>query len=88
MNGVPASAATGLIRELEGLERGWYAGAVGWVDGRGDGELAVALRCGLLWEDGARLYAGAGLLRGSDPDSELAETRLKLEALLRALLAG
>jgi salicylate biosynthesis isochorismate synthase/menaquinone-specific isochorismate synthase len=88
VNGVPASAAAGLIRELEGLERGWYAGAVGWVDGRGDGELAVAIRCGLLWEDGARLYAGAGLLRGSDPDSELAETRLKLEALLRALLAG
>jgi isochorismate synthase EntC len=70
------------------LERGWYAGAVGWLDGHGDGELAVAIRCGLLWEDGARLYAGVGLLPDSDPDSELAEARLKLEALLGALLAG
>jgi isochorismate synthase len=88
VNGVPASVAAGLIRELEGLERGWYAGAVGWLDGHGDGELAVAIRCGLLWEDGARLYAGVGLLTDSDPDSELAEARLKLEALLGALLAG
>jgi isochorismate synthase EntC len=67
------------------MERGWYAGAVGWIDGRGDGEFAVALRCGLLWEDGARLYAGSGMMPDSDPAAELAETELKLRALLGAL---
>ena len=64
------------------MERGWYAGAVGWTDGRGDGEFAVALRCGLLWEDGARLYAGVGVMPDSDPARELEETELKFKALL------
>ncbi|HZV50119.1 MAG TPA: isochorismate synthase [Candidatus Dormibacteraeota bacterium] len=85
VGGAPSEAARPLIRELEGMERGWYAGAVGWIDARGDGELAVAIRCGLLWEDGARLYAGAGIMPGSDPESELEETRMKLQALLGAL---
>jgi salicylate biosynthesis isochorismate synthase len=83
--GRPREAALALIDELEGMERGWYAGAVGWVDARGDGEFAVALRCGLLWEDGARVYAGVGLMPDSDPSAELAETELKLQALLGAL---
>ena len=85
VGGWPRAAADSLIDELEGMERGWYAGAVGWMDGRGDGELAVALRCGLLWEDGARLYAGVGVMPDSDPARELEETELKFKALLTAL---
>lgn len=84
--GAPPAAAARLIRELEGMERGWYAGGVGWIDGRGDGELAVAIRCGLLWEDGARLYAGNGVMPDSDPETELRETELKLQALRGALV--
>jgi isochorismate synthase len=86
VGGWPRAAADILIDELEGMERGWYAGAVGWIDGRGDGELAVALRCGLLWEDGARLYAGVGVMPDSDPARELEETELKFKALLTALV--
>jgi isochorismate synthase len=85
VGGWPRAAADTIIDELEGLERGWYAGAVGWIDGRGDGEFAVALRCGLLWEDGARLYAGVGVMPDSDPARELEETDLKFKALLMAL---
>ncbi|HSS62613.1 MAG TPA: isochorismate synthase [Candidatus Limnocylindrales bacterium] len=86
VGGWPREAADLLIDELEGMERGWYAGAVGWMDGRGDGELAIALRCGLLWEDGARLYAGVGVMPDSDPARELDETELKFSALLTALV--
>ena len=85
VGGWPVEPALRIIDELEAMERGWYAGAVGWMDGRGDGEFAVALRCGLLWEDGARLYAGNGMMPDSDPAAELAETELKLRALLGAL---
>ena len=85
VSGAPLPAARRLIAELERIERGWYAGAVGWVDGRGDGELAVAIRCGLLCEDGARLYAGNGIMPNSDPEEELEETRPKLRVLLGAL---
>lgn len=85
INGEPADRATQLIRELEGMERGWYAGAVGWLDGRGDGELAVAIRCGLLSLDAGRLFAGNGIMPGSDPATELDETETKLRALLGAL---
>jgi salicylate biosynthesis isochorismate synthase/menaquinone-specific isochorismate synthase len=86
VGGWPRDAADALIDELEGMERGWYAGAVGWIDGRGDGEFAIALRCGLLWEDGARLYAGVGVMPDSDPARELEETDLKFKALLTALI--
>jgi salicylate biosynthesis isochorismate synthase/menaquinone-specific isochorismate synthase len=86
VGGWPRVAADRLIDELESMDRGWYAGAVGWVDARGDGELAVALRCGLLWEDGARLYAGVGVMPDSDPARELEETDLKFKALLSALV--
>ena len=85
INGEPADRATRLIKELEGMERGWYAGAVGWLDGRGDGELAVAIRCGLLSLDTGRLFAGNGIMPGSDPATELDETETKLRALLGAL---
>ena len=85
VGGWPRESANSLIDELEGMDRGWYAGAVGWIDAKGDGEFAVALRCGLLWEDGARLYAGVGVMPDSDPARELEETELKFKALLMAL---
>ena len=85
VGGWPRDRADALIDELEAMDRGWYAGAVGWMDSRGDGEMAVALRCGLLWEDGARLYAGVGVMPDSDPARELEETELKFKALLTAL---
>jgi isochorismate synthase len=85
VGGWPRAAADTLIDELEAMERGWYAGAVGWIDANGEGEFAVALRCGLLWEDGARLYAGVGVMPDSDPARELEETELKFKVLLNAL---
>jgi isochorismate synthase EntC len=85
VGGWPREVADVLIDDLEAMERGWYAGAVGWMDARGDGEFAVALRCGLLWEDGARLYAGVGVMPDSDAARELDETELKFKALLTAL---
>jgi salicylate biosynthesis isochorismate synthase len=87
VGGEPRSVATPLIPALEGLDRGWYTGPVGWTDATGDGEFCVALRCALLHENVARCYAGNGIVRDSDPASELAETEIKLQALL-PLLAG
>ncbi|MEZ5156993.1 MAG: isochorismate synthase [Solirubrobacterales bacterium] len=76
-----------LIAELEELDRGWYAGPVGWMDAVEDGEFCVALRSALLRDRTAHLYAGAGIVADSDPASELAETEIKLGALL-PLIAG
>lgn len=84
--GTPTGAALSLIRELEQLDRGCYAGPVGWVDARGDGEWAVALRCAEVEGSRARLFAGAGLVGGSDPEAEWDETQRKLEAMLVALV--
>ena len=85
VGGEPRDAATELIPALEGIDRGWYAGTVGWTDPGGDGEFCVALRCALLRGSLARLYAGCGIVRDSDPAAELAETEVKLAALLPAL---
>jgi salicylate biosynthesis isochorismate synthase/menaquinone-specific isochorismate synthase len=85
VGGEPRARATELIPALEGLDRGWYSGAVGWTDGTGDGELCVALRCALLRGPEARLYAGCGIVGASDPAAELTETEIKLGALLPAL---
>jgi isochorismate synthase len=87
VGGEPREKAVGLIPALEGLDRGWYAGTVGWTDTTGDGEFCVALRCALLRGAVARLYAGCGIVADSDPAAELAETEVKLGALL-PLLAG
>jgi salicylate biosynthesis isochorismate synthase/menaquinone-specific isochorismate synthase len=87
VGGEPAEPALRQIPALEGLDRGWYSGPVGWVDGAGDGEFCVALRCALLRGGVARCYAGNGIVRDSDPAKELAETEIKLQALL-PLLAG
>jgi salicylate biosynthesis isochorismate synthase/menaquinone-specific isochorismate synthase len=85
--GEPLRVAAPLIPALEGLDRGWYAGPVGWTDATGDGEFCVALRCALLRGDVARCYAGNGIVRDSEAPRELAETEVKLAALL-PLLAG
>jgi isochorismate synthase len=87
VGGEPLSRVAALIPALEGLDRGWYAGPVGWADATGDGEFCVALRCALLRGNVARCYAGNGIVRDSDPRAELAETEVKLQALL-PLLAG
>jgi salicylate biosynthesis isochorismate synthase/menaquinone-specific isochorismate synthase len=87
VGGEPAARALELIPALEGLDRGWYAGPVGWVDATGDGELCVALRCALLRGSVAHCYAGVGVVRDSEPAAELAETELKLQALLPLLAA-
>jgi isochorismate synthase len=86
--GSPTAAALALIDELEPFDRGAYAGPVGWVDASGDGEFAVALRCALLHGDHATLYAGAGIVRDSDPSAELDETERKFLAFLEALRWG
>jgi isochorismate synthase len=87
VGGEPMAVAAPLIPALEGLDRGWYAGPVGWTDVNEDGELCVALRCALLAGRVARCYAGVGVVRDSDPAAELAETEVKLQALL-PVLAG
>jgi isochorismate synthase len=85
VGGEPHRTAAPLIPALEGLDRGWYAGPVGWTDANEDGEFCVALRCALLRGAEARLYAGVGVVRDSDPAAELAETEVKLGALLPVL---
>jgi isochorismate synthase len=83
--GLPREASLELIREHEPFSRGWYAGPIGWIDAEGGGEFAVALRSALLRGDVASLYAGCGIVPGSDPDREYAESQLKLQAMLWAL---
>jgi menaquinone-specific isochorismate synthase len=85
VGGEPRESATTVIGELERMDRGWYAGPVGWMDSTEDGEFCVALRSALLRDREAHLYAGVGIVAGSDPASELAETEVKLEALLPLL---
>ncbi len=85
VGGVPTSGAVQFIRAEEPAERGWYASPIGWFDAKGDGEFAVGLRSGAIVDNRAYLYAGSGIVRDSDPASEYAETRLKLETLCAAL---
>ena len=82
VGGEPGPDAVAMIAELERLDRGWYAGPVGWTDATEDGEFCVALRSALLRDRTAHLFAGAGIVVDSDPAAELAETELKLDALL------
>ena len=83
--GTPTDKALEMIREIERHDRGRYAGPIGWLDGSGDGEFAIALRCGLVSGSSVRLYAGAGLVEGSRPDDEFEETEIKLKPMLQAL---
>lgn len=85
VGGTPREAAVALIAELESMDRGRYAGPVGWVDAEGDGELGVALRCAQLDGRYARLYAGCGIVAESDPDTEVREAAAKLLAVREAL---
>ena len=85
--GTPTERAMAVIRDIEGMDRDRYAGPVGWFDARGDGEFGIALRCALIDPDTkqARLFAGCGIVSGSDPASELAESQAKLVPMRDAL---
>jgi salicylate biosynthesis isochorismate synthase/menaquinone-specific isochorismate synthase len=85
VGGEPWPAAAASIAELERMDRGWYAGPVGWMDATEDGEFCVALRSALLRDRDAHLFAGVGIVAGSDPAAELDETEVKLQALLPLL---
>jgi isochorismate synthase EntC len=85
VGGTPREVASDWIRSREPVARGWYAAPVGWFDLDGNGELAVAIRSGVLAGNRAHLWAGAGIVAGSDPERELAETELKFRAMLGAL---
>ncbi len=85
VGGTPRSAALEAIAELEGMDRGRYAGPVGWFDARGNGEFGIALRCAELSGARARLFAGCGIVAASLPEDELEETRVKLLAMQRVL---
>ncbi len=82
VGGEPWPPAERAIAELEGMDRGWYAAPVGWMDATEDGEFCVALRSALIRDREAHLFAGVGVVAGSDPAAELAETEVKLQALL------
>lgn len=83
--GYPTEPARGVIHELEGYDRGLFTGLVGWCDAEGDGEWAVTIRCAMVEEDRATVFAGAGIVAGSEPDAELAETTAKLGTMLNAM---
>ncbi len=85
VGGYPREAALAAIRQEERLDRGWYAGPVGWLDAGGEGEFAVAIRSGLVSGREASLFAGCGIMGDSDPDAEYAEAWLKLRPMLSAL---
>lgn len=87
LGGTPTEAALELIRRLEG-DRGWYAAPLGWLDHEGDGEFSVAIRSALLQRDQATLFAGSGIVEGSDVQREFEETELKFQPLLKALGEG
>jgi salicylate biosynthesis isochorismate synthase/menaquinone-specific isochorismate synthase len=85
IGGEPRDRALELIAELEGIDRGWYTGPVGWMDAAEDGEFCVGLRSALLRDREAHLFAGCGIVADSDPSAELQESELKFEALLPLL---
>ena len=90
VGGTPTREAVALIAQIEGMDRERYAGPVGWMDARGDGEWGIALRCGQLDPidpSKIRLYAGCGIVAGSDPEAEVAESSAKFEPM-RAALSG
>ena len=85
VGGTPSDVALGVLAELEPMNRGRYTGPVGWVDARGDGEWGIALRCAQLDGPTARLFAGGGIVAGSDPDDEVLEAQAKLLPMREAL---
>jgi isochorismate synthase len=85
VGGFPRQPALAYMRKHERLDRGWYAGPVGWIDPAGNGEFAVALRSGLIDGNRATLFSGCGIVADSQPESEYAESCLKLQVMLRGL---
>ncbi|MFJ3231479.1 isochorismate synthase MenF [Streptomyces sp. NPDC086787] len=85
LGGHPRAESLSWLRDHEGLDRSWYAGVVGWADAAGQGQFAVAIRSALLDGSSASLYAGVGLVAGSDPEAEYAETCAKLRPMMSAL---
>jgi menaquinone-specific isochorismate synthase len=85
VGGTPTALAVEVIRELESMDRERYAGPVGWIDADGNGEWCIALRCAQLDGNRARLFAGGGIVAGSDPAAELAETHAKFRPMRAAL---
>ena len=88
VGGTPTAAAVRLISEIEGMDRGRYAGPVGWMDTTGDGEWGIALRSAEVSGDTVRLFAGCGIVADSDPEAELAEAQAKLVPVRDSLAAG
>jgi menaquinone-specific isochorismate synthase len=88
VGGTPTSEAVALIAEIEGMQRGRYAGPVGWMDTTGDGEWGIALRSAEIAGNTVRLFAGCGIVADSDPEAELAETQAKLVPVRDSLAAG
>ena len=87
MCGTPKPVADMMIADLEHMDRGRYAGPVGWMDASGDGEWGIALRSAMVTESGVRLFAGCGIVASSDPEAELAESDAKLVPMRTALAA-
>ena len=87
VSGHPLKRANELRLKYESFDRGWFAGPIGWLDILGSGEFRVALRSGLINEKGSTLFAGAGVVNGSDPERELIETDMKLKAMLDHIIA-
>ncbi|HEY8531767.1 MAG TPA: chorismate-binding protein, partial [Limnochorda sp.] len=85
VGGAPKEAALQLIRRLEGWDRGWYAGPLGWVDPQGNGAFAVALRSGVMRGREAHLFAGCGIVGASRPEEEYREWQIKWRPMLAAL---
>ena len=83
--GTPPALAKATIQYLEGYDRAKFCGAVGWMDAEGNGEWVVTIRCGVIKQNSIRLYAGAGIVHGSDPIAEFDETEAKLNTMLKAL---
>ena len=87
VGGTPRNAALAFVDKIEGIDRGWYAGGIGWLTVDGEATFAIPLRCALIRGNTARLYAGAGIVGESRPESELDETRLKFRPMLSVLTA-
>lgn len=83
--GTPTEMAAKLIKDIEGMSRGRYAGPIGWLDARGDGELGIALRCGQITNNEIQIYAGCGIVAGSNPEKELSESSAKFAPMRSAL---
>ena len=88
VGGVERDTAVRYIKEHEVIDRGWYTGGVGWINGGGDGAICIGLRCGLIRGDTTHVFAGAGIVADSEPNAELVETRLKLRPLMDLLTAN